>query len=81
MFDTKIAIILLDSLEVWQKLNVTSFLTSGIIGQNADLIGENYKDKSNYQYLPLNRQPVIILSGDNKTLKITEKEIDKVVNN
>ena len=65
MFDTKIAIILLDSLEVWQKLNVTSFLTSGIIGQNADLIGENYKDKSKYQYLPLNRQPVIILSGDN----------------
>ena len=75
MFDTKIAIILLDSLEVWQKLNVTSFLTSGIIGQHADLIGENYEDKSKYQYLPLNRQPVIILSGDNKTLKTIHERI------
>lgn len=75
MFDTKIAIILLDRLEVWQKLNVTSFLTSGIIGQNSDLIGENYKDKSNYQYLPLNRQPVIILSGDTATLKKIHERI------
>ena len=75
MFDTKIAIILQDSLEVWQKLNITSFLTSGIIGQNADLIGENYKDRSNYQYLPLNRQPVIILSGDNSTLKKIHERI------
>ena len=77
MFDTKIAIILLDRLEVWQKLNVTSFLTSGIIGQNSDLIGENYKDKSNYQYLPLNRQPVIILSGDTATLKKIHERICK----
>ena len=75
MFDTKIAIILLDTLEVWQKLNVTSFLTSGIIGQNGDLIGENYRDKSNYQYLPLNRQPVIILSGDTTTLKKIHQRI------
>ena len=53
MFDTKIAIVLLNSLQIWQKLNVTSFLTSGIIGDNPSLIGKEYKDNSNYNYLPL----------------------------
>ena len=69
MFDTKIAIVLLSSLKTWQKLNVTSFLTSGIIGQTSSLIGEKYTDKSNYEYLPLNRQPVVVLEGDMPTLK------------
>ena len=69
MFDTKIAIILLKSLETWQKLNVTSFLTSGIIGETPQLIGKTYKDKSNYQYLPLNSEPAIILESDSATLK------------
>ena len=43
-FDTKIAIILREDLAAWQKLNVTSFLTSGILGENPSLIGEEYKD-------------------------------------
>ena len=33
-FDTKIAVLLRDDLEVWQRLNVASFLVSGI-GQRA----------------------------------------------
>ena len=69
MFDTKIAIILLNSLQIWQKLNVTSFLTSGIIGDNPSLVGDSYKDNSDYFYLPLNRQPVIILEADLNNLK------------
>tara|TARA_B100001250_G_C19730146_1_gene758061 strand:+ start:103 stop:510 length:408 start_codon:yes stop_codon:yes gene_type:complete len=69
LFDTKIAIVLLKSLETWQKLNVTSFLTSGIIGETPQLIGKTYKDKSNYQYLPLNSEPAIILESDSATLK------------
>ncbi len=69
MFETKIAIVLLKSLQVWQKLNVTSFLTSGIIGEEPSLIGDEYKDNSNYHYLPLNRQPVIILETDSNNLK------------
>ena len=31
-FDTKVAIIVLDDLAVWQKLNVTAFLATGIAG-------------------------------------------------
>ena len=69
MFDTKIAIVLLSSLKVWQKLNVTSFLTSGIIGQSSSLIGEKYVDRSNYEYLALSRQPVVVLEADASLLK------------
>ena len=69
MFDTKIAIVLLSSLMTWQKLNVTSFLTSGIIGETSSLIGEKYIDKSEYQYLALNRQPVVVLEAELSGLK------------
>ena len=44
MFDTKIAIVVRDDLATWQKLNVTAFLTSGIVGASPDIIGEAYRD-------------------------------------
>ena len=69
MFDTKIAIVLLASLKNWQKLNIASFLTTGIIGQTSSLIGKKYIDKSNYEYLALSRQPVVILEADLIALK------------
>ena len=69
MFDTKIAIVLLASLKNWQKLNITSFLTTGIIGQTSSLIGKKYIDKSNYEYLALSRQPVVVLEADLVALK------------
>ena len=80
MFDTKIAIVLLSSLKTWQKLNVTSFLTSGVIGQTSSLIGERYIDKSNYEYLPLNRQPVVVLEADLSVLKKSITEFWKISN-
>lgn len=64
MFDTKIAIIVRDDLESWQKLNVTAFLTSGIVGTNPDLIGASYEDASGQLYSPLMIQPMIILTTD-----------------
>ena len=42
-FDTKIAIVLRDDLETWQKLNVTAFLASGVAA-NPELLGEPYAD-------------------------------------
>ena len=62
-FDTKIALIVRDDLEDWQKLNVTAFLMSGIVGANPDLIGEIYKDKDGKTHLPISRQPEIMLTG------------------
>lgn len=63
MFDTKFAIVLQDDLPVWQKLNVTAFLTSGIVAQNTDIIGEPYRDRAGNIYNPLSIQPVIVLSA------------------
>lgn len=64
MFDKKIAIILREDLAVWQKLNVTAFLTSGILGANERLLGEPYEDAEQNKYSSLMIQPVIILSAD-----------------
>lgn len=64
MFDTKIAIVIRDDLQVWQKLNVTAFLTSGVIGADQDLLGEPYEDASGQSYRSLMVQPVIVLATD-----------------
>lgn len=63
-FDTKIAIVLREDLAVWQKLNVTAFLSGGIVGTNAGLIGEAYEDAEGGRYSSLLIQPVIVLSTD-----------------
>jgi hypothetical protein len=69
MFDTKIAIVLRDDLAVWQKLNVTAFLTSGIVGDTPGLLGEPYVDAAGNSYNPLLVQPVIVLGADAATLQ------------
>ncbi|MEN8375888.1 MAG: DUF2000 family protein [Gemmatimonadota bacterium] len=63
MFDTKIAIVLREDLAGWQKLNVTAFLTSGLIGSNPGLIGEGYEDANGNAYNALIVQPVIVLAA------------------
>ena len=68
MFDTKIAIVLRDDLAVWQKLNVTAFLTSGIIGATEGLLGAPYEDAAGNTYHPLAIQPMIVLSADADTV-------------
>jgi hypothetical protein len=73
MFDTKIAIVVWDDLPVWQKLNVTAFLTSGVLGANAELLGENYEDHDGNTYSPLIIQPMIVLSASAETLKKIHK--------
>jgi hypothetical protein len=62
-FDTKIAVLLRDDLEVWQKLNVTAFLASGIAA-NPEVLGEPYTDADGTPYLPMFRQPVLVFAGD-----------------
>lgn len=68
MFDTKIAIVLRDNLASWQRLNVTAFLMSGIVGQNPDVIGETYKDRAGNLYNALSVQPIIVLSADDAAI-------------
>jgi len=68
MFSTKIAIIVRDDLAVWQKLNVTAFLTSGLIGAAPDLIGAPYEDAAGNCYHALAIQPMIVLAADAETM-------------
>lgn len=69
MFDTKIAIVVRDDLETWQKLNVTAFLMSGIVGSNPGIIGEPYRDRDGRAHSALSAQPVIVLSGPANVLR------------
>ncbi|MDX3927221.1 MAG: DUF2000 family protein [Shinella sp.] len=69
MFETKFAIVLRDDLQTWQKLNVTAFLSGGIVGEKPKLIGEPYRDAAGNVYNALSVQPVIVLSADAGTLR------------
>ena len=78
LFDSKIAIVLIDNILFWKKLNVTAFLISGITGKYPNLIGEAYRDKDANSYLALNQQPVIIMQSDAGILKkIHRRTLDR----
>ena len=62
-FDTKIAVVLRNDLQVWQKLNVTAFTVSGIAGTVPDVVGEKYEDASGNRYLPMFKQPVMVFEA------------------
>ena len=80
MFDTKIAIVIRDDLAVWQKLNVTAFLTSGVLGASEGLLGETYEDADGNQYNSLLVQPVIVLAADAALIrKIYERAMGRSV--
>jgi hypothetical protein len=67
-FDTKIAVLLRDDLVGWQQLNVTAFLVSGLAATRPELIGEPYEDADGTPYLPMFRQPVLVLQGSKEVL-------------
>ncbi|WP_333778862.1 DUF2000 domain-containing protein [Streptomyces sp. IBSBF 3136] len=68
-FDTKIAVLLREDLEPWQRLNVTAFLVSGLGSRLPELVGEPYEDADGVAYLPMFRQPVLVFQGTKETLK------------
>ncbi|MFF0426474.1 DUF2000 family protein [Streptomyces sp. NPDC004520] len=67
-FDTKIAVLLREDLETWQRLNVTAFLVSGLGTELPEVIGERYRDADDTPYLPMFRQPVLVFEGTKETL-------------
>jgi hypothetical protein len=67
-FDTKIAIVVRSDLEVWQKLNVASFLAGGIAAAFPPCIGDPYEDGSGTKYLALIGQPMLIYGADRAAL-------------
>ncbi|MFD4972821.1 DUF2000 family protein [Streptomyces sp. NPDC058424] len=67
-FDTKIAVLLREDLEPWQRLNVTAFLVSSLGTTVPEVIGEPYEDADEVPYLPMFRQPVLVFQGTKETL-------------
>ncbi|MEU8464560.1 DUF2000 domain-containing protein [Streptomyces sp. NPDC029003] len=67
-FETKIAVVLRDDLETWQRLNMTAFLVSGIGRKVPEVIGEPYADADGTDYLPMFRQPVLVFEAGREAL-------------
>jgi hypothetical protein len=69
MFDTKVAILVLDDLATWQKLNVTAFLATGIAAAAPETMGEPYEDASGRSFASLLGQPMLIFAAGPEELK------------
>jgi len=68
IFDTKIAVVIRTDLDVWQKLNVASFLAGGLAAAFPECIGEPYGDASGTNYLALIGQPILVYGADRPAL-------------
>jgi hypothetical protein len=62
-FATKVAVVVRDDLESWQRLNVTAFLISGVTAANPQLVGAPYADADGRQYLRLLGIPILVFEG------------------
>ena len=67
-FDTKLAIVVRDDLQTWQKLNVTAFLAGAVAAGTHEVIGEPYEDASGRKYLAMFVQPVLVFMGSAEQL-------------
>ncbi len=69
IFETKVAILVREDLAMWQKLNVTAFLATGIAGAAPDALGEPYSDAMGRQHARLLGQPMLIFVATTETLR------------
>jgi hypothetical protein len=63
MFDTKVAILVLNDLATWQKLNVTAFLATGIAAAAPEAMGEPYEDAAGRRFASLLGQPMLVFAA------------------
>lgn len=63
-FDTKIVVVVRADTAVWQRLNMTAFLVSGVAARHLESIGEDYVDADGTKYLPMFGQPVLVFAAD-----------------
>lgn len=84
VFDTKVAILVLNDLAVWQKLNVTAFLATGIAAAAPEAMGELYEDAVGRQHARLLGQPMLIFVAGPEVLRraftqAIERELTRAV--
>lgn len=66
-FENKIAIVIKDDLQNWQKLNVASFLASSIAVRFPETHGQSFVNASNSEFLPFIKQPMLIYKADDQS--------------
>ena len=77
-FDTKVAVVIRDDLVSWQRLNVTAFLTSGIVASaGPEAIGDRYEDADGRTYLPLLVQPVLVFEASADELRTLRERAER----
>lgn len=69
---------------MWQKLNVTSFLVSGVTALNAGAIGLPYVDGSGNEYAPMLGQPVMVFAANAEEVRraferATERDVPTAI--
>jgi hypothetical protein len=69
----KIAVVLRDNLETWQKLNVAAFTVSGVASQSG-AVGKPYRDADGNDYLPMFKEPVLVFAT---TAEIVQRTLDR----
>lgn len=74
MYDNKIALIIRNDLQSWQKLNVASFLASSIAIKFPDTHGSDFINASGSAYLPFIKHPILIYKAE------SEAEIKRAFN-
>ncbi|MGH9214156.1 MAG: DUF2000 family protein [Acidimicrobiales bacterium] len=67
--DIKIAVVVRDDLETWQKLNVTAFLASGLGTSAPEVIGLPYEDAAGQKYHPMFAVPVLVFGAGADALR------------
>jgi len=73
-FPTKAAVVVRDDLATWQRLNVTGFLVSGIVGGAGErVVGDDYIDADGTRYLPMLVQPLLVLEADAGKLRTVRR--------
>jgi hypothetical protein len=79
-FETKVAVVVRDDLAGWQRLNVTAFLVSGLVGHAPDAVGEDYVDADGVHYLPMLVQPVLVFEASAAKLRtVHARALDREV--
>ncbi|UIN19675.1 DUF2000 family protein [Herbaspirillum frisingense] len=73
MFDTKIAILVRNDLPMWQRLNVTAFLATGIVAAAPESLGTPYVDAAGKSYTALCGQPILIFEADLQGLQAAHR--------
>ncbi len=74
MYENKIALVIKDDLQSWQKLNVASFLASSIAIKFPATHANEFINASGSVYLPFIKHPILIYKAD------SEAEIKRAFN-